>query len=324
MSSTVLNRSVMMIAICCFGILYGIVGLTMIDPGEVGLMIKMIGDNRGMQQETLGVGISWVEPFTYDVEVYNTRFRQYDIPEVESGTADGQPIQVDLSVQVGLVDSSVPDLHVKVGPDYYNQVMYPAIRATVRDKTALQTSDKIYTGDGRAEIYRAIQSALTHKFEPMGIVIETNLRSIRFVNEDFIATLEAKAKAAQRVTIAERQAEQALQDAIALANKAEGEKQQSIKLSEAEKERLRLSGEGERLQKEEQAKGILAVMKAQAEGARLQVQAYGSGKTYASVRWAESLGPNVKVLGYPLGAPGTTGLFNIDGVLGDALKVGKE
>lgn len=312
------------VVLACLLALYGIAGITVVDPGEVGILVKMIGSDRGMQQETLDIGNRWVEPFTYDVEIYDTRFRQYEIPEVDSGTADGQPVSVDMSIQLGLKGSEVPNLHTRIGKSYYEQVVYPAIRGTVRDKTATQLSDKIYTGEGRELIHRAIQDTLTKKFDPMGILIETNLRSISFKNTDFIQTLENKAKAAQQVTIAQRRAEQAEQDAIAVANKAEGQKQQTIKEAEAERERLRLSGEGERLQKEEQAKGILAIAKAEAEGNRLQVLAYGSGKTYASVRWAETLGPNVKVLGYPLGAPGTTGLFNVEGVLGNALKVGKE
>lgn len=307
--------------LCIFVLLYGAAGLTSVNPGEVGILIKVVGVDRGMQEETLGVGMRWVDPLMYDVEIYDTRFKQYEIPEIDSGTADGQSVKVDLSIQLGLLASAVPDLHSTVGRDYYDQIVYPAIRSTVRNKTATQLSDKVYTGEGRTVIQNEIQETLVHKLDPLGILVETNLRSIGFTNQDFIRTLEDKAKAAQQVTIAERNAERTEQEAIAVKNKAEGEKQKSIKEAEGERERLRLLGEGERLQKEEQAKGILAIAKAEAEGNRLQVLAYGSGKTYASVRWAETLGPNVKVLGYPLGAEGTTGLFNLNGILGDALTV---
>jgi len=70
-----------------------------------------------------------------------------------------------------------------------------------------------------------------------------------------------------------------------------------------------------RQKKEQEAKGILAIAQAEAEGTRLQVNAFGDGKTYASVKWAENLGPNVKVWGIPTGTPGTTSLMDINGIV---------
>lgn len=65
----------------------------------------------------------------------------------------------------------------------------------------------------------------------------------------------------------------------------------------------------------QQPKGILAIARAKAEGTRLQVQAYGSGETYASVKWAENLAPKLKIYGIPTGAPGTTSLMDLNGML---------
>jgi hypothetical protein len=51
------------------------------------------------------------------------------------------------------------------------------------------------------------------------------------------------------------------------------------------------------------------------EGTRLQVQAYGDGKTYASVKWAENLAPKLKVWGVPTGSPGTGTMVDLNGML---------
>lgn len=305
------------IVLITFLILFGIAGIVDIDPGEVGLLVKKVGTNRGMQKETMDTGTRWVNPITYDVPIYDARFKQYVLSDVETQTKDGQPVLVDVSLQMGLDDGKIPWLHEHVGKDYWEQVVYPALRSAIRDKVPSKLSDEIYTSEGREGVQKAIQNVLSQKFDPMGILITVNLRDIDFTNADFIKTLERKAMAAQNVVIEERNAEAAAQVAIKTANIAEGNKQKSIKEAEAERERLRLQGEGERLQKEEQAKGILAVKSAEAEGARLLTNAYtGEGARYvAQIEWARHLGPNVKVYGVPTGAPGTNSLIDINGVL---------
>jgi len=308
-------RLIAIIVIFVIVILYGLAGLTDIDPGETGLLVKMLGTNRGMQKETLGTGTHWIEPIKYDVPVYNYQNKQYPEETMPAATKDGQPVEIDLSLEIRLVPDKIPYLHENVGRNYYEQVVYPALRSGLRNYgSAIVSSDQIYTAEGRAQVVASLSKFLNDRFNPMGIIIEPNVRAIRFTNADFNNLLEEKAKAAQRVTIEERKAEAAAQTAIAVANKAEGDKQKTIKEAEAEAARLQLQGEGQRKRDEEIAKGNLALYKAEAEGTRLQVNAYGKGETYASVKWAEHMGPNVKVYGFPTGAQGTASLMDLNGV----------
>lgn len=312
------------ITLVAIGVIYGLAGITTIEPGEVGLEISMIGLERGIKPDTLNTGTRWVEPFTNDVVTYDTRDQQYsiyanDADGIPASTKDGQPITVDVSLQIGLIDAKVPNLHETVGPNYFDQVIYPAARSITRANTSKLLSDEIYTGEGRERVQKGIEEALKAKLEPIGIRVAVNLRDIEFNNKQFVKSLEDKADAAQKVIIERRNAEKAEQLAIGVANTAEGAKQKVIKEAEAERERLKLLGEGERLQQEEQAKGILAIAKANAEGTRLQVLAYGSGDTYASVKWAEHMGPNVKVYGFPTGAPGTSSIMDLNGIMKGAL-----
>jgi len=157
-------------------------------------------------------------------------------------------------------------------------------RAVVRNNTSLLTSDEIYTGEGRAKIQSIVENTLKNRLEMYGIILAVNLRAINFVNAGFVQALENKALAQQQVTIKQRQAEAAVNEAIRVSNIAEGKKQQAIKEAEAESAKIRLKGEGERDAKIAEAKGNLAIYKAEAEGTRLQVRAYGDGATYASVQ----------------------------------------
>lgn len=307
-------------------VLYGIGGITSVEPGEVTLMVKMLGsdETRGMQEETLGTGTHWVEPFSYDTPTYITQTQQYDtgLTDLPSQTKDGQPILVDLSFGIGLTANLVPKLHEEVGKGWYNEIIYPAVRSAVRNATSTQMSDEIYTGAGRQMVTDSIQAAIAEKGAKYGIMVNVNLRDVEFTNKGFVNVLEKKAIAAQNVEIENRNALAAEKTAIKMANIAEGAKQERIKAAEAKKEEAKLEGEGRKLQKEADAKGILAIGQAEAETVRLKREAYAGkgGAELVSIAWAENLGPNVKVYGIPTGAPGTASMMDLNGILGGAFK----
>lgn len=304
-------------------ILYGVVGIVDIDPGEVGILIKKLGKDKGMQDRTLDTGLDWIEPFGYDVATYDGKRHQYVIDDAPSKTKDGQPIITDISLDIGLIDSKVPFLHETVGKNWFENIIYPALRKELRDATTSQLSDAIYTSTGRDNIAAQITEALQEVGDPLGISIIVNLRDISFVNEDFIRTLETKAKTAQLVIIKEREAAAAVNEAIRVANIAEGQKQKRIKEAEAGREERRLKGEGQQLEKEANAKGILAIATAEAEGVRLRREALSGagGAELVSIEWAKNVGSKIQIYGVPTGAPGTTSIMDINKVIQGAFPI---
>lgn len=319
--------------IALIGVLYGLGGLNSMDPGEVGLKTKQFGDNRGMQKETLGNGEGgtyWVDPIMYDVVVYNMRCRQYPMEDMRVETGDGQPVEVDVSFEICLDATKIPDLHRTVGPTWYDSIVFPRAREAIREATSAQKSSKIYKSEGRKAVRDQIQETIAPGLAKQGIILDTNLRNLKFLNPAYVQTLEQKSIAAEKEEINARLAKAAIEEANRLENEADGKKREAIKIAEAKKaqailaaeaemERLKLEGEGLKLKKEAEADGILAVAKAEAEGTRLQVQAYGGGQYYASVQWAQNLGPNVKVWGVPTGAEGTNSFMDLNGMFHGAI-----
>lgn len=306
-------------AIMAISFFYFLAGITNVDPGEEAIIIKKLGDGKGMQEQTLDTGIHWWEPFTYDIDIYDIRFRQEVIDNMDAQTKDGQPISIDVSFEIGLDGPKVPELHETIGKDYYHQVVYPMARKAIRFATSTQLSDKIYQGEGRSAVQERIDQILQDDLTDRGIIINSNVRNITFVNKQFVDTLERKANATQEEIIQKRLANAAVEEANKMRNLAEGEKQKRIKAAEALREERRLEGEGERLKQEEEAKGNYAVYKAEADGRKLLVNAYGSSEAVVSVEWAKNLGPNVKVYGVPTGAPGTNS-YMFDSAMRDMLK----
>lgn len=305
--------------------LYGLVGITGVEPGEVGLVVKQFGDNRGISEVTLDTGTHWVDPFMNDVVVIDTRLKKYEQLDIPSNTKDGQPILVDVVFEIGLLDSNVPNLVENIGRDWYTQVVYPAARSAIRNNTSEHMSDAVYTGAGRAQIQQELTAELTNRLEPLGIRITANLSDIEFTNTDFVHTLEEKAKAAQQEEIQRRYAAAAKEEAIATQNRAEGEKFKVEQEAQATRIRLQLEGEGERLKQEEIALGILAVGQAEADVIKLKANALvgNGGSLYRDIEVLGGLGKSVDYYGTPTGAPGTS-TYIIDEALRGQIAVGGE
>jgi regulator of protease activity HflC (stomatin/prohibitin superfamily) len=298
-------------------------GITQIDPGEVGLVVKQFGEDRGMQEFTLDTGTHWIEPFSNDVIVVDTRLNRYPQLDIPSNTKDGQPILVDVVFEIGLMDHNVPNLIENIGTEWYDKVVYPAARSAIRNNTSELMSDEVYTGEGRARIQEQLTNELGNRLETMGIRITANLSDIEFTNTDFVATLERKAKAAQEETIQARLAEAAKQEAIKVQNTAEGEKFKREQAAEANKYELQQEGEGERLKQEEIAKGILAVGQAEADVIKLKANALsGSGGVlYRDIQVLGGLGEAVEFYGVPTGAEGTN-TYIVDEALRGKVAIG--
>jgi len=310
------------------GVLYGVAGYTTLDAGEVGVLVKQFGSDRGMQEQTYTAGTYWIDPVMYDVFSYDARSKQEEFSEVTAETKDGQPILIDVSFERSLTHTKVPSIHETVGKDYFDQVLEPAMRKTIRTATSSVDSSEIYTKEGRDGVSALMDTILSDLFLDRGFIVKTNVRDIDFLNKAFVNQLEQKAIAAEKVIVEERNALAAIQTAIKVENLAEGEKQKRIKAAEAKaaevtlaaeatREKMRLTGEGSKLQKEEEAKGLLAMKLAEAKGNKALASALEGegGARIVEIEWAQNLGPNVKVYGFPTGAPGTTSVMDVNGFM---------
>lgn len=305
-------------------IIYAMAGMTHIEAGEVGILVKNWGDNRGMQKQVLGIGTTWIEPWRYDVVVYDARCRQMQEQpeEIKASTGDGQPTLVDFTLEICLEAAEVPNLHVTMGSDYYSRRVHPRLLGILKNMVPSKSSNEIYTSKGRLAVEAAVNEEMAKVFSESGIRATLNLRDIVFTNPDYVKLIERKAGAEQKVGIATRDAEAAQATAVGVVNTAEGEKQRRIKVAEAAREEQRLIGEGSRLRNEETAKGNLAIALADAKGVEAKRQALegAGGERMVQLEWAKNLGPNVKVWGIPTGAPGTSSFMDLNGVLKGAFK----
>lgn len=306
-----------------FGTIYGLSGVNVVEPGEFAVVIKQFGEDKGVLEDGLSVGTHWIDPVIYDVENYDTKAVKYSL-EMQASTKDGQPVSVHANLEISLEHSKVRTLHAKIGRDYFEQVVLPAANSAVRGALPTQLSDTVYQDSGRLIIQTAIEEALAQKqVGSRGIIVAVNLQEIRFLNAGYLEILERKAGAAQLEEIERREAAAAEQRATKTEHTARGEKLARIQAAEAGREESRLKGEGVRLQKEEEAKGILAVGEAESEVIRMKAEALigSGGQLYRDIEVLGGLGEHVEFYGVPTGAAGTS-TYIIDEALRGQIAVG--
>ncbi len=170
----------------------------------------VIFDNfKGVLPGVRGEGMTFVLPFVQKAIKYDVKTQTFNIgtsdaeqsdgfneAAIEARTADGQTVQVELSVRFQPKDEELAKLHQEVGPAYVYKIIVPEIRSVVRTVVALYNVMDVYSSK-RQEIQQKMDAQLRRSFEHYHIRLnEVLIRNTRF-SEEFQKAIEAKQVALQ-------------------------------------------------------------------------------------------------------------------------------
>jgi prohibitin 1 len=85
----------------------------------------------GMSKQTVGSGWKWHLPWNH-YEIYDMRWKEHH-ESIHLHTKDGLHLDVEIAVVVRPKPDELYDLHVSVGPSFYEQLVRPALFAAARD-----------------------------------------------------------------------------------------------------------------------------------------------------------------------------------------------
>ena len=228
---------------------FGAVGCTKVPSGHVGVKVYLLGGNKGVDTEELGVGRYWVG-WNEELHLFPT-FTQNTVwtadsregsPNDESitfQTKEGLSVNADIGVAYHIDPKMVTTIFQKYrkGIDEITDIY---LRNIVRDAFVVASSNKsvefVY-GEGKAELRDEVERIVKERVEPIGIVVE----QISFVGDlrlpsQVIEALNAKIAATQQAQMRENQIREAQADAqkkIAAAN-GEAESIKLVALAQAE------------------------------------------------------------------------------------------
>ena len=154
-------------------------------------------------------GITFVAPFICATQDYDLRRLEYTMSGVSgegrksdiddslwSPTREGLQVGIDLTVWHHLDPDRVISIHQKIGPDYEDKIIRPAIRSVIRLVISEYAVMDVYSSR-RAEIQDEINGKTKTLIEKDGFVVdEVVLRDVRFTPE-FSKAIEAKQIAQQ-------------------------------------------------------------------------------------------------------------------------------
>ncbi|MFI5372096.1 MAG: prohibitin family protein [Candidatus Eisenbacteria bacterium] len=154
-------------------------------------------------------GVTFVPPFVSATQMYDLRRLEYTMSGTEgegrkadiddslwSPTQEGLMVGIDLTVWHHLDVKRVADIHQRIGPDYEEKIIRPAVRSVIRMVISEYPVMDVYSSR-RAAIQDEINQKIKTLVEKDGFLIdEVVLRDVRFTPE-FTKAIEAKQIAQQ-------------------------------------------------------------------------------------------------------------------------------
>jgi len=209
----------------CLGIMLLIVSCGSyfkVDAGEVGVTFNTI---TGVTQ-SYSQGTYLKMPFITNVTDFDVKTQKEDI-KAASASKDLQKVEIDVVINYHLDYTKVNELYVKVGEDFSEKVIYPAVYEAVKSASAQFPVEQIIVE--REELKQIIEDLLQIRLAKYNIILESvNLIDITF-DKEFSKVVEQKQMEEQKIKTAEYKKMQAQQNKEATILEAQGE---------AEKQRL--------------------------------------------------------------------------------------
>jgi regulator of protease activity HflC (stomatin/prohibitin superfamily) len=202
-----------------------------------------------VQDKYLDAGFHMVKPFVEDIHAIDIRTQKYQ-GTVEGSAKDLQIVNVTMSINYQIKAEKASDLYAKVGKNYNDTILNPALQSGLKAAIAKFTAEEMITK--RSEVANAITEELNARLEEYFLISAVNLENIGFTDE-FNKAVEAKTTNQQKA-----EAEKAQLEIIKVQNEqkintaqaeAEVRKLQSESVTEKSLEQLRLEIQRELIQK---------------------------------------------------------------------------
>lgn len=193
---------------------YASLNLSKVEAGYVGVKVNLLGSNKGVDSEVLGVGRYWIG---WNQELYKfPTFQQtaaWSKPSDSSAGAfqfqskEGLSLSADVSMSYKIDPEKVHILFqtYRRGLDEITDVyLYNSVRDTMVQYASSRTAENLY-GEGKAAFIADVTAAVREKMKPVGIDIDYiaivgNVWLPAQVKQAIDAKVQAGQLAAQRET----------------------------------------------------------------------------------------------------------------------------
>lgn len=197
--------------------LLALMSIDIVPAGETDVLL-----NWGQTAGTLKPGLHFVMPVSQSTSRYNVSIQKYEIP-AKAQTKDLQTLNAVFAVNFRLNSEKLVDIRNTQGTleDIVERIIAPQTQESFKIAAAMYSAEQSVAN--RAELKQAFDLAITQRLLAYNIeVFDTSVVDINF-DDEFAAAVERKQIKEQEALMAKYEADQALQQAQAAINKAEGE-----------------------------------------------------------------------------------------------------
>lgn len=228
-------RIVSLAVLLLIGVLAG-TACQKVPAGNVGVKVYLLGSNKGVDAEELGIGRYWIgineELYLYPTYTVNYVWTKGSDPGSEENeaialqTTEGLQADADVGIQFRIDPSKASELFQTYRKDIDGIVDGP-LRNAVRDALAKDassiSSEDIYSS-AKVRLIEKVQKQLQGEFEPRGILIEKLywIGAIR-LPDNVTRALDRKIEAIQEAQQRENELQKALAEARIAKAEAEGQ-----------------------------------------------------------------------------------------------------
>ncbi len=230
-----MNRNKLILLLIPILILFPFLSCQKVPAGYVGVKVYLLGSNKGVDSEELGVGRYWIG-INEELYLYPTFTKTYvwtqDYQEdsetnesIDIQTKEGLTVNADVGIQFR-VEPTKANVLFQTYRRGIDEVTDTVLRTAVRDSlnrlASVMTSDMIY-GPGRVDLIEKATAAIREEFLPKGILVERLywIGTMR-LPEKVKQALDAKIEAIQKAESRENELREALAQAKIDKAKAEG------------------------------------------------------------------------------------------------------
>lgn len=228
--SAISAATVFIVWVICFKMIY---------PGYVGVVVDMLGHNKGVEMKELHVGMHWVSPWksVYQFPIFEQNDTwEGDYEGFNFQTSEGMAVSADIGITYHLRPESIPLIFQRYrrGMDEITNVF---IRNYIRDainKSASKTRiEDLYSG--KESFFEDVEKHVREDLSPIGIELSRIYLIGRFhFPQNVITALNSKIEAMQRAQQRENELREAEAEAKKQIAKAEGQARCVVVQAESE------------------------------------------------------------------------------------------
>ena len=211
----------------------------MISPGYVGVVVDMMGDQKGVEAKELHVGMHWISPWknVYQFPIFeqnNTWEGDKDVFHFQ--TSEGMAVSAEIGITYHLRPESIPVIFQRYRRGM-SEITDVFIRNYIRDainKSASKTCiEDLYSG--KESFFEDIENHVREDLSPLGIELSRIYLIGRFhFPQNVINALNSKIEANQRAQQRENELREAEAEAKKQIAKAEGQAKCAVVQAESE------------------------------------------------------------------------------------------